>query len=75
MSTDDLAGIESTGTTIANAASKSKRTIDWEGPSADTDACGDPTGYTSVRCPDRGVEVFTSGRRQPLTAKGVHSDE
>ena len=70
MSTNDPAGVESTGTTTADAASSYKPTIDWEGPFVETDAYGEPTGYTYVRCPECGIEVLTSGHTHATHRSG-----
>ena len=70
MSTSDPAGVESTGTTTADAVSSSEPTIEWEGPFVETDAYGEPTGYRYFRCPECGIEVLTNGRAHATHRSG-----
>ena len=58
MSTNDPAGVESTGTTTYSQPT----VIDWNGPFCEADAYGGTTGYTYVRCPECHVEVLTHHR-------------
>ena len=60
MSTDDSAGVESTGTTTAE--SLTEETVDWNGPFVERDAYGAPTGATYLTCPACGIEVLTDSR-------------
>ena len=62
MSTDDSAGVESTGTTTAVSPAQSPAEIDWIGPILEVDAYGDPTGHRYVQCPACGIEVLTTDR-------------
>lgn len=61
MSTDDTAGVESTGTMTAESPSEITA-IDWDGPFCERNASGDRTGYTYVQCPDCAIEVLTAQR-------------
>ena len=68
MSTDDSAGVESTGTTTD--ASPAATALDWNGPFSEQDAYGEQTGYTYVTCPSCGIEVLTEGRRHATHRRG-----
>jgi DNA-directed RNA polymerase subunit RPC12/RpoP len=63
MSTDDPAGVESTGTTTAESPAHQAATSDWNGPFLEVDAYGNLTGYQYVRCPACGIEVLAASRR------------
>jgi len=70
MSTDDPAGVESTGTTTAESPSHQSGPIDWNGPFLEVDAYGNVTGHQYVECPACGIEVLTDGRSHATHRSG-----
>jgi|APHM01.1.fsa_nt_gi hypothetical protein len=68
MTTNDPAGVESTGTTTD--ASPAETAVDWNGPFSEQDAYGEPTGYTYLKCPACGIEVLTDTRSHATHRRG-----
>jgi hypothetical protein len=70
MSTNDPAGVESTGTTTAESPSHQSVTVDWNGPFFEVDAYGDLTGYQYIECSACGIEVPSDSRSHATHRRG-----